>query len=96
MKASSIKSMRTLKEIWLEVHVENVAAESLDRIVKRQNMHSFSIFDVQALVHIDDIAELHAQVVSSDLVELDATFLDIIRTQTNKHGIFPLLPTVAK
>ena len=88
--------MHTLKEIWFEVHVENVATEPLDRVVKRQDMHSFSIFNVQALVHIDDITELHAEVVSGDLVELDATFLDIIGTQTNEYGIFPLLPAVAK
>ena len=58
-------------------------------------MHALSIFDVETLVNIHKIAELDAKVVTCDLVHLYATFLDIIRAQTDKDGIPPLLSAVA-
>lgn len=38
--------MLTLEEVRLEVHVEDVAAEALDGVVERQNVHALSVLDV--------------------------------------------------
>lgn len=80
-----------LKEIRLDVYVENIAAQTLDGVIKRKNMHALSIFDVKTLVNVHKIAEFDAKVVTCDLVHLYATFLDIIGAQTDKDSIPPLL-----
>lgn len=74
---------RTLEEIRLEVDIEDVAAETLNRVIERQNMHPFTVFDIKALMDIDKVAELHSQVVARNLVNLDATLLNIIGAQAD-------------
>jgi hypothetical protein len=87
--------MLALKEIRLDVYVENIAAQTLDRVIERKNVHSLSIFDVKTLVNIDEIAELDAKVVTCDLVHLYTTFFDIVGAQTDQNSIPPLLSAEA-
>jgi len=56
-------------------------------------MHTLSIFDIVACMDVDEITELHTQVVSRHLVHLYATFLDVIRAQADQDGIASLLST---
>jgi hypothetical protein len=46
----------TFEEVGLKVDIENIATEAFDGVVERQDMHSLSIFNVEALVNIDEIA----------------------------------------
>ena len=71
---------RTFEEVGLEIDVKNVATETLDGVIKGQDVYTFAVFDVQALVDVDKIAELDSQVVTSDLVHLDSAFLNIVGT----------------
>ncbi len=58
-------------------------------------MHTLAVFDVKTLVDINKIAELDAKIVTCDLVDLYATFLDIIGAQTDEDSVPPLLPAKA-
>ena len=87
--------MLALKEIRLDVYVENIAAQTFDRIIEGKNVHALSIFDVKTLVNVDKIAELDAKVVTCDLVHLYTTFLDIVGAQTDEDSIPPLLSAEA-
>lgn len=55
-------------------------------------MHALAIFDVETLVHINEIAKLDAKIVTCNLVHLYATFLDIIGAQADEDSVPPLLP----
>jgi hypothetical protein len=46
-------------------------------------------------VNIHKIAKLDAKVVTSDLVHLYATFLDIVGAETSEDSVVPLLSTEA-
>ena len=87
--------MLALKEIRLDIYVENIAAQTLDGVVERKNVHALSVFDVKTLMNVHKIAELDAKVVTCDLVHLYATFLDIIGAQTDEDGVPPLLSAEA-
>jgi len=52
---------------------------------------AFAIFDVWALVNDRDVAQLHAKVVSGDLVHLDLSFFNIIGAENDEDGVAPLL-----
>ena len=54
-------------------------------------MDAFAIFDVGALMNDRDVSQLHAKIVSGDLVHLDLSFLNIIGTENDEDGIAPLL-----
>ena len=97
MRRSKVgKVALTLKEIWLEVNIEDITGETLDRVVEWEDVDALAVLDVQAGVYVHNIAELHAQVVTGDLVHLDLALLDVIRAQADKDGISPLLtPTDA-
>ena len=71
--------IRTFEEVRLDVYIENIAAQALDRIVERQNVHTLAIFDIKALVDIDQVAKLDAKVVTRNFVYLYATFHNVIR-----------------
>ena len=71
--------MRTFQEVGLEVYIENVATEAFDRVVERQDVDALAVFDVQALVYVDEITQLDAQVVASNLVHLNLALLHIVR-----------------
>ena len=85
---------RTLKEVGLEVNVEDVAAETLDRVVEWQNVDTFSVFDIKALVDMYEVTELDAKVVTRDLVHLDLALLDVVRAQADEDSVSPLLSPV--
>jgi hypothetical protein len=85
--------VHTFEEVGLEVDIEDVATQTLDRVIKGQDVDAFSVLDVEALVDIDEIAELDAEVVSRDLVHLDAAFLDVVGAQADEHGVTPFLAT---
>ena len=46
-----------LEEVRLEEDVEQVAADTLDRVVDRKDVHALAVLDVRALVHGDHVAE---------------------------------------
>ena len=81
---------RTLEEIRLEVNFEYIAAETLDRVVEGKYVYALAVLDIEALMDIDKVTELHTQVVAGDFVHLDSPFFYIIRAQANQNGIAPL------
>ena len=87
-------SQRTLQEVWLEVNIEDVAAETLDRVVEGQNVYTLSVFDIEALVNVDKITQFYAEVVASDFVHLNAALLDVVRAQANKDSVASLFAAV--
>lgn len=54
-------------------------------------MNTLAVLDIEALVDVNEVSELDSQVVTRDLVHLDLALLDVIRAQTDKDGIPPLL-----
>lgn len=56
-------------------------------------MYPLAVLDVQALMHVDKIAEPDTQVVSGDLIHLDFALLNVIGAQTNENRVSPLLPS---
>jgi len=65
-------------KVWFEIYVKDVPAETLDRVVEWEDMDAFTVFDVEALMYMDEVPEFDSQVVASDLVHLDATFAHVI------------------
>ena len=84
----------TFKEVRLEVHVEDVAAQTLDGVVEGQDVDALAVLDIETLVHIDEIAKLDAQVVARDLVHLYPALLDIVGAQADQDSVAPLLATI--
>jgi hypothetical protein len=87
--------MRTLKEIRLDIHIENIAAQTLNRVVEWQDVYALSIFNVKTLVDIDKVTKLDAKIVTRHLVHLYATFFDLVGAQADEDGIPSLLATEA-
>ena len=87
--------MRTLKEIRLEIDIEDIAAQPLNRVIEWQNVYALSIFDVKTLVDIDKVTKLDAKIITCNLVHLYATFFDIVGAQADENGIPALLATGA-
>ena len=81
----------TFQEVGFEVNIKDDTAQTLDRVVERQNVYTLAVFDVEALVNVDKIAQFYAEVVAGNFVHLDAALLDVIRAQANEDGISPLL-----
>ena len=88
------EAKHTLKEIRLKVDVENVAAQALDRVIEGENVNTFAVLDIQARVHVHHVTELHAEIVTSDLVHLNLALLDIVGAQADQNSIVALLPAV--
>ena len=88
-----------LVEIRLEEGVKEVARDALDSVLERQHVHALAILDIGALVHGDDVAQPHAQVLAHHLRTRDGVvvgrrgrvsgFERVIHTQgagVNKFG----------
>jgi hypothetical protein len=56
-----------LCEVGLQVHLEQVAGDALDGVVKRQHVDALGVGHVLGLVHRHDVAEAHTQVLAHDL-----------------------------
>jgi hypothetical protein len=80
-----------LEEIWLDVYIEDIAAQTLNGVIEGKNVYALPIFDVKALVDIHKVAKLDAKVITCNLVHLYAAFLDIVRAQTDEHCVSPFL-----
>ena len=85
---------RTFEEVRFEINIEEVTAETLDGVVEWKDVHSFTVLDIEALVHVNEIAKLDAQVVARDLVHLYPALFDIVGAQADQDGVAPLLATV--
>lgn len=72
-----------LEEIRLEEDFENVAGETLDGIVKGQDVYTLAIFDVVASVNVGNISQFHSKVVSGDCGQ---TLRKYIGWDTGKEG----------
>lgn len=92
----SVSRKSTFEEVWLEVNIEDVATEALNGVIEGQDMYAFAVLDVRALVDVDEIAKLHAKVVTRNLVHLDLALLDIVRAQANEDSVSPLLTPIAR
>lgn len=57
-------------------------------------MYALAVLDVEALVHINEVGQLDTEVIPSDLVDLNTSFFNIVRAQTNEDGISPLLAPI--
>jgi len=84
---------RTFKEVGFKVDIENITAETLDRVIKRKNVNTFTVFNIEALMNIDEITEFNAEIITSNFVHLNSAILDVIRAQTDENSIPPLLST---
>mmetsp|Transcript_10965 Transcript_10965/g.22856 ORF Transcript_10965/g.22856 Transcript_10965/m.22856 type:complete len:215 (-) Transcript_10965:92-736(-) len=81
-----------LQEIRFEVHVEQVAADTLDRVVEGQHVNTLAILDIGALVDRHDVSETNAQVGADHLVHADLRLLTSVISEHNAHGVLALLP----
>ena len=68
----------TLQKIRFEVNLENVTAQTLDRVVERKYVDALAVLDVEALVNVDEVAEFHSQIVAGHFVHLDSAFVYVI------------------
>lgn len=84
---------RTFKEIWLEVDVENVSTQTLDRVIERKDVNTFAVLDIETLMHVDEIGQFDPEIIASNLVHLNPTFLDVIGTQADENCVSSLFPT---
>lgn len=57
-------------------------------------MYPLSILDVETLVNIDEITQFYTEIVSRNLVQLDASFFDFIRRQANEDGVTAFLSPI--
>ena len=85
--------MHTLEEIRLDIHIEDIATQTFNRVVEWQDVYALSIFNVKTLVDIDKVTKLDAKIVARHLVHLYATFFNLIRAQADEDGIPSLLAT---
>lgn len=83
----------TFEEIWLQVDIENVSTQTLNRIIERKYMNPLPILDIKTLVHIDEICEFNAKVITGNFVHLDSTLFNVIGTETNENCVSSLLST---
>jgi hypothetical protein len=82
----------TFGKVRLEVDIKNVAAQTLDRVVERQNVDAL-VYYIQAWMDVNEIPQFNAQVVTSDFVQLDPVFVDVIRALADQDCIASSLPT---
>ena len=87
--------MRTLKEIRLDIYIENIPTQTLNRVVEWQDVYALSIFNVETLMDIDKVTKLDAKIVTRYFIHLYATFFDIVGAQADEDGIPSLLATEA-
>ena len=85
---------RTFEEVRFEINIEEVTAETLDGVVEGQDVDALAVLDIEALVHVNEIAKLDAQVVARDLVHLYPALLDIVGAQADQDSVAPLLATI--
>jgi hypothetical protein len=74
----TINWYRTLEEVRLEVNIKNVSAQTLDRVIKQKNVHIPAVFNLEALVYVDEVPELYAQAVVGHLIHLDSALCHVI------------------
>jgi hypothetical protein len=55
-------------------------------------MNVFAEFDVQVRTNIDGIANLDVQIIASNFVHSDVTFLDVIRAQADENNVPSFFP----
>jgi hypothetical protein len=92
----NINRYRTLEEVRLEVNIKNVSAQTLDRVIKRKYVHTLAVFNVEALVYVDEVPKLYAQVVAGHLIHLDSALFYVIRAEANENGVTPLFTAATK
>ena len=68
----------TLEEVRLEVDLEEVSSQSLDRVIEGKNVDALSVLDVVAGVYASDVTKLDTKVVAGDLVELDLALVNVL------------------
>src|ERR1700689_4302044 len=86
-KLSNWQWHRTLEEIMLEVNIKCIATQTLDRVVEGKCTRFPYLIPTGALMDIDEVTELHTQVVAGDFVHLDLLFFYVSRAHANKNGI---------
>jgi hypothetical protein len=57
-------------------------------------VNAFPVLDVHARMNVDDVTQLDSDVVSGDLVHLNAAFLHVIGRKTDEDSVSSLLSTV--
>jgi hypothetical protein len=94
------KIINYIEEIFMPkmrlLQSRGVSAQTLDGVIKRKYVCSLAVLDVKAQVHVNEVCELHSQVVSGHFVHQDAAFLCVTRTQANKNGIVRFCNTATK
>jgi hypothetical protein len=55
-----------------------VSAQTLNKVIKQRYVHSLAVPDVKAQVDVNEVSELHSQVVSGYFVHQNVVFLYII------------------
>jgi hypothetical protein len=80
-----------LQEVGLQESIEQIARETLDGIINRQNVDSLTVLDVGALVNRDDVTESDAKVGADDLVHANLGFLASLIGQNDANSVSSLL-----
>merc|ERR1719267_405892 len=76
-----------LHEVRLEEDVEEVARDALDRVVDGEDVDALAVLHVGALVHGDDVAEAHLEVLADALVHADLARLARVVREDDAHRV---------
>lgn len=54
-------------------------------------MNTFTVFNIETLMYIDEVTQFNTEIIPSNLVHLNSAILNVIRAQADKNSIPPLL-----
>lgn len=77
--------------LTFEVSIEDVAGDTLNRVVKREYMNALPILHVRTLVHRNNIPKTHPQVCSNDLVHPNLRLITSLICKNNTDGVLSFL-----
>mmetsp|Transcript_72452 Transcript_72452/g.156661 ORF Transcript_72452/g.156661 Transcript_72452/m.156661 type:complete len:454 (+) Transcript_72452:1318-2679(+) len=80
-----------LQEVGLQVGVEEVACDALDRVVNGQDVDALAVRHISAGVHRDDVAQTHAEVLAHHLVHADLRVIQVLVREHDADGVLALL-----
>ena len=86
-----LSQKHTIEEVRLEINLEQVTTQTLNGVVKGKDVYPLSVLDIETLVNVDKITEFYTQVLSRNLVQLNASFLDGIRGQADGDCVVAFL-----
>lgn len=77
--------------LTFEVSIKDVAGDTLNRVVKRENVNALPILHVRTLVHRNNIPETHTQICSNNLVHPNLWLITSLICKNNTDGVLSFL-----